>query len=285
MFSITKNQTSLTARIHEVNQQLPSEIQLEITEFDSVIVWLNRQEKRNALNFHMIDKLIWLAKVLNRWTDIRAVIISGKGKSFCTGMDTSELNNTKNLTKVAWELLKPTQSKFQQVCLAWRKLSVPVIAVIHGHCVGAGLQLALATDIRFSTPDCQFSIMETKWGLVPDMGLTQSGLGILRVDILKELTMTARLFDGTQALHYGIVTNIADEPMTEAKKLLAEIAERSPDAVFATKRLINQMYHQSHYQLYQEKFWQIRLLLTKNRVLAIQKAKDNSIKFLNRQFR
>lgn len=277
-------QKSLVNRVENVNQQLSPDIFLEVYDHQYVIVWLNRAEKRNALSFTVMDKLIFLAKTLKKWTDIRTVILAGQGKSFCTGIDLADLNNRKNIKWVAWELLKPTQSKFQQVCLIWQSLPVPVISVLHGHCLGAGLQLALASDIRFATADCQFAIMEAKWGLLPDMGLSQSSLGILRADVVKELAMTARVFDGNQALNYGLVSQITNEPMTMAKNLVSELAERSPDAVLASKRLVNKMYQQSASTLYQEKWWQMKLLLSKNRHIAIKKVKDSTVKFFDRQY-
>lgn len=278
----------LADKITRLNQQVAPDILIEQSgnhsNGDSVIVWLNVPEKRNAMNFRMMEKLIIVANVLAVWRELRAVILAGQGKSFCTGLHLSDLNNKQNFRSVIWELAKPSQSLFQQVCLVWRELSVPVISVVHGHCLGAGLQLALATDIRISTPDCQFAIMEAKWGLVADMGLTQSGFGVLRADVVKELAMTARLFDGKQALDYGVVSYINDDPMTHAKQLVAEIATRSPDAVSAAKHLTNQMYSQSPVTLYQEKLWQLKMLMSKNRPVAVKKAKDFGVQFLKRQF-
>lgn len=276
---------SLSQRIEAVNSKLAPDLRIELEADDCIIVWLTRTDKRNALSFILMDKLIDLAKTLSTWTDVRAVILAGEGKSFSTGIDLADLNNPKNLTMVGWELIKPCQSKFQKVCLVWRELSMPVMSVLHGHCLGAGLQLALATDIRIAKPDCQFAIMEAKWGLVPDMGLTQSAMGTVRADIVKELAMTARMFDGEQALAYGVVTHLSDTPMDTAKTLAAELASRSPDAVLASKRIINAMHHTSAITLYQEKLWQIKLLLGHNRKLAVKKAKDDTVTFLTRQFR
>ena len=274
----------LQQRIDAANSKLAPELRLELGTDDSITVWLTRIDKRNALSFAVMDKLIDLANTLATWTDVRAVILAGEGKSFSTGIDLADLNNPKNLKLVAWELIKPAQSKFQKVCLVWRELPMPVVSVLHGHCLGAGLQLALATDIRIAKPDCQFAIMEAKWGLVPDMGLTQSAFGQLRPDIVKELAMTARLFDGQQALQYGVVTHVSDTAMDDAKTLVTALSSRSPDAVLASKRIINAMYHTDASTLYQEKWWQIKLLLGKNRQLAVKKAKDETVKFIQRQF-
>ena len=284
-FNDTTCALPLAQRVDAANSTLAPDLRLELADNNSIIVWLTRTDKRNALSFVLMDKLIALAKTLATWTEVRAVILAGEGKSFSTGIDLADLNNPKNLKMVAWELIKPYQSKFQRVCLVWRDLPMPVVSVLQGHCLGAGLQLALATDIRMAKPDCQFAIMEAKWGLVPDMGLTQSTKGIIRADIVKELAMTARIFDGKQALRYGVITHLSDTPMIDAKALVAELTTRSPDAVLASKRITNAIYHTSAKTLYQEKLWQIKLLLGHNRKLAVKKAKDETIEFLTRQFR
>lgn len=273
----------LSERIATANQSLAPFVRIELGKHNSVRVSLQRADKRNALSFAMMDKLIWLANQIKTWHDVRAVILQGDGESFCAGIDLGDLNNPKNISKVAWQLAKPTLSTYQQVCLVWREISVPVIAVVHGHCIGAGLQLALACDVRFATPDCQFAIMESKWGLVPDMGLTQSAIGIAP-DTLKILAMTARIFDADTALQHGFISQVSDNPLELADQLVAELAERSPDAVLASKRVINRMYRQSARALYHEKIWQIKLLLGKNQKLAVKKAKDRTVQFLARQF-
>lgn len=275
----------LGKRLANINATIAPDIRLEASEDASLTLWLTRSDKRNALSFVMMDKLIDLARILSTWTDVRAVIIAGEGKSFSTGIDLADLNNPKNLANIAWELAKPWQSKFQKVCLVWRELPMPVISVLHGHCLGAGLQLALASDFRFATPDCQFAIMESKWGLVADMGLTQTAFGQLKPDVVKDLAMTAKTFDSQQALDYGVISAISDKPMENAKQLIAEIVTRSPDAVLASKRIVNAMYHTSPVTLYQEKLWQIKLLIGNNRKLAVKKAKDQMVQFLARQFR
>ncbi|ELA09311.1 enoyl-CoA hydratase [Moraxella macacae 0408225] len=282
---INSNQTlkPLTERIINANQKLSPNIGIKLGKHNSIIVQLQRAEKHNALSFAMMDQLIWLAKQIQTWREVRAVILKGEGESFCSGIDLADLNHPKNLSKVAWQLVKPTLSTYQQVCLVWRELSVPVIAVLHGHCIGAGLQLVLACDIRFATPNCQFAIMESKWGLVPDMGLTQSAIG-LAPDVLKTLAISARTFDAKTALQYNFVSTITETPMESAEHLVAEIAQRSPDAVLASKRIINRMYRQSSTTLYHEKLWQIKLLLGKNQKLALKKAKDPTVQFLPRQF-
>lgn len=259
---------------------------LQVSVCDEVLnISLHRPQKKNAMSFEMMRELIAVATRIQADKNLRAVIIKGSEGTFCSGIDLADLNQPKNQAYALWELLKPWQSLFQRVCLVWRDVPIPVIAVLEGHCIGAGLQLALACDVRISHPDCQLSIMEAKWGLVPDMGLTQSALGLVRADVLKELAMSARVVDGMQAEQYGLVSHCSSSPLMQAQDLADELIKRSPDAVLASKRVINAMYQQSVGTLYQEKLWQIKLILGRNRKLALKKAKQASIRFTQRQFR
>lgn len=258
---------------------------LQVTVNQAILtVTLNRPQKKNAMSFAMMAELIAVATKISKDKALRAVIIKGAEGTFCAGIDLSDLNQPKNQAYALWQLIKPQQSLFQRVCLVWRELPIPVIAVLEGHCIGAGLQLALACDIRISHPDCQLSIMEAKWGLVPDMGLTQSALGIVPADILKELAMTARVISAEQAQALSLVSHCSDEPLEQAQALAAELAMRSPDAVLASKRIINAMYQQSALTLYKEKAWQVKLMLGRNRKLALKKAKVAATEFSKRQF-
>lgn len=248
-------------------------------------VTLNRPEKKNAMSFAMMHELIAVADHISRDKTVRAVILTGAGSSFCSGIDLGDLNQPKNQAFALWELVKPCQSLFQRACLVWRDVPVPVIVAMQDYCLGAGLQLALAADIRVSHSDCQFAVMEAKWGLVPDMGLTQSAYGVVRADILKELSMTARVLPAEEAHKLGLISHINDDPLAYALQLANELAERSPDAVLASKRVINRMYTQSPVTLYQEKLWQIKLMLGSNRKIALKKVKDASVRYGKRQFR
>ena len=270
--------------MHAVTSYQYQTLQVSVNEA-ILTVTLNRPHKKNAMSFEVVKELIAVANHISKDKRLRAVILNGAEGTFCAGIDLGDLNNPSSQAYALWELVKPWQSSFQRVCLVWRKLPIPVIAVLEGHCIGAGLQLALACDVRISHPDCQLSIMEAKWGLVPDMGLTQSALGVVRADILKELAMTARIIDGEQAKTLGLVSHISDTPLMHAQTLAAELATRSPDAVLASKRIVNAMYQQSALTLYKEKAWQIKLMLGRNRKLALKKAKASATEFGKRQFR
>lgn len=274
--------------LDKIRQKIAPQIDLEwANEADlagCLIVWLNRPDKKNALTFAMMQNLLDLALWIKKNRQVRAVILTGRGTSFCAGIDLGDLNDGQNQAFAFWQLIKPYQSLFQAVCLVWRDLPVPVLVALEGHCLGAGLQLALGADVRFATPDCQFAIMESRWGLVADMGLTQSALGQVAIDALKELAMTAKIIDAKTAHAMHLISHVSADPLAQAKQLAGEICQRSPDAVLASKRLINQMYHQKSSTLYQEKLWQIKLLLGKNRKIALKKAKNAAEKFNPRQF-
>ena len=259
-------------------------IQVSVSQ-NILTVTLNRPQKKNALSFKMINELIEVAEHIRKDKSLRAVILNGSGNTFCAGIDLGNLNNPKNQIFALWELVKPWQSIFQRVCLVWRDLPIPVIAVLEGYCIGAGMQLALACDVRISHPDCKLSIMEAKWGLVPDMGLTQSAFGVVRQDVLKEIAMTARTIDATEGKELGLISHCNESPLEQAQQLAEELAQRSPDAVLASKRIVNAMHHQPALSLYLEKVWQIKLMLGRNRKLALRKAKQTSTVFVKRQFR
>ncbi|MEC7120951.1 MAG: crotonase/enoyl-CoA hydratase family protein [Pseudomonadota bacterium] len=247
-------------------------------------VQLNRPEKRNAMSFALLRELIVVANRLKRDKSIRAIILMGSGSSFSAGIDLSDLNNPKNAAFAAWELIKPGQSLFQKAFLVWQTMPVPVIAALHGHCFGAGMQLALAADIRISTPECQLSIMESRWGLVPDMGLTQSLRGLLPLDVAKELTLSGRILSGQEAKQLGLVTHLSSDPRLAAEELAKELMTRSPDALLAGKRVLNAMVQQPKRALRLEKIWQLKLILGKNSKIARQKDKQPEMSFLPRQF-
>ncbi len=162
---------------------------------------------------------------------------------------------------------------------------MPVIAAIEGYCFGAGMQLALAADLRIAHPKTQMSIMESRWGLVPDMGLTRSIKGIVGVDLAKELTLTGRIFDGEYAHSIGLVTHINEQPMQQAMELANEMLQRSPDALLAIKRVLDAMQHAPSQALRLEKIWQLKLLLGKNSQLARKKDKKPETEFIPRQYR
>ena len=247
-------------------------------------VQLNRPDKRNALSFVMLNELVAIAKKIKKDKQVRVVVMSGAGDAFSAGIDLRDLNNPKNMAYAAWELVKPGQSLFQKANLIWQTLPIPVIASLHGYCLGAGMQLALGADIRICEPNCKLSIMESRWGLVPDMGLTRSIKDIIPLDLAKELTLTARIFDGQYAKEIGLVTHLSDDPLAHAMQLAEEMIQRSPDALLAGKRVLDAMAHQPKRSLRLEKIWQLKLMLGKNSKIARIKDKKPEVSFKPRQF-
>ena len=247
-------------------------------------VSLNRPEKRNAMSFALLNELVKVANQLKKDRSIRCVILTGEAHVFSAGIDLADLNNPKNRAYAAWELVKPGQSLFQKAFLIWQELPVPVIAALEGFCFGAGMQLALAADIRIAHPDTQMSIMESRWGLVPDMGLSRSLKGVIGLDLAKELTLTARIFDANYAKQIGLVTHLSESPLQQAQALAEEMLQRSPDALAAAKQVLDAMEHQPRKSLRLEKIWQLKLLLGKNSQLARKKDKQPEVQFVPRQF-
>ncbi len=247
-------------------------------------VSLNRPDKRNAMSFALLRELVATANTIKKDKSIRCVILTGEAQVFSAGIDLADLNNPKNRAYAAWELLRPGQSLFQKAFLIWQELPVPVIAALEGYCFGAGMQLALAADIRIAHPQTQMSIMESRWGLVPDMGLSRSLKGLISLDLAKELTLTARIFDGNYAKQIGLITHVDEQPLAKAKALAEEMLQRSPDALMASKYVLDAMEHQPNKSLRMEKIWQLKLLLGKNSQLAREKDKNPEVQFQPRQY-
>ena len=204
-------------------------------------VTLSRPEKHNALDLAMFDGIVAAAEQVRGTRGVRAVVLHGDGPSFCSGLDlVSIMSEPGALDGGDSALTGPVPNRFQRVAYDWVTLPVPVIAAIHGACLGGGFQIALGADIRIATPDARLSVMEGKWGLVPDMSITRTLPRLVGIDVAKELTFTARVFDAEEGLRLGIVTRLADDPLAAARELATEIAARSPDAVRAAKRLFEE---------------------------------------------
>lgn len=202
-------------------------------------VRLTRADKRNAVDQAMIDALIATGEEVAS-SDVRAVVLSGDGAGFCAGIDIAGLGGM--LGQDMDELIMPRThgegNQWQEVSLIWRRVPVPVIAALHGVCYGAGCQIALGADIRIAAPDLQMAVMEMKWGIVPDMGGMVLLPHLVRSDVLRRLTYTATPVGAEQAERWGLITEIAEDPLTAAMTLAEEIASKSPSGIRAAKRLI-----------------------------------------------
>ncbi|HEY6525098.1 MAG TPA: crotonase/enoyl-CoA hydratase family protein [Solirubrobacteraceae bacterium] len=204
-------------------------------------VTLTRADKHNALDVAMFEQIIAAADRLSSEPGVRAVVLHGAGPSFCSGLDVVSIMAAGNgLDGLVERVRDEVPNWFQRAAHAWLELPMPVIAAVHGTCFGGGLQIALAADVRIAAPDTRLSVMEVKWGLVPDMSITRTLPRLVGIDVAKELTFTGRVFDGEEAARLGVVTRVADDPAAAARELAAQIAARSPHAVRAAKRLYDE---------------------------------------------
>jgi len=214
-------------------------------------VKMNRADKRNALDNAMFTSLNAAGEYLKKLDGLRVVVLSGDGASFCAGLDFSSFAQMAEAgAKANAADKKPDMNAgamvdgrithmAQQVCWVWQEVPVPVIAAVHGHALGGGIQIALGADIRIVHPDTQLSVREVHWGLIPDMTGTLMLSRLVRPDIVKNLVFTARIFSGHEAHEMGIATLLSQDVHADAMTMAREIAGRSPEAVRGAKKLIN----------------------------------------------
>lgn len=214
------------------------------TEAGVAEVRLNRPERINALDESLFAALAEAGARLAGDRSVRAVVLSGEGRGFCAGLDTALFGRLAAGDPGATGLIKGPLSKLganpvQHAVMVWRELPVPVIAAVHGVALGGGLQLALGADLRFVAADARLSVLEVKWGLIPDMG----GMALLRTlvrdDVARELTWSGRMVLAEEAVAIGLATRVCADPRAEALQFAREVAARSPDAIRAGKRLLN----------------------------------------------
>jgi enoyl-CoA hydratase/carnithine racemase len=199
-------------------------------------VRLNRPDKINAIDSAMFTALSGASAAVAGRADVRVVVLSGSGRGFCAGLDIASLA-AGGLPASIQDRTHGIANLWQHAVWGWRELAVPVIAAVHGVAFGGGLQIALAADIRIVAPDARLAVMEARWGLVPDMSGMALLRGLVRDDVARELTYTARQVSGTEAAGLGLATRTADDPYAAAMELAAQIAAVSPRAVRGAKRL------------------------------------------------
>ncbi|WP_030255524.1 crotonase/enoyl-CoA hydratase family protein [Streptomyces violens] len=207
-------------------------------------VRLNRPEKRNALDPAMFEALVTTGERLKSEPGVRVVVLSGEGPDFCAGLDFTSFRAMRDGQRLsALAQLPPSdgpaQAAGQRAAYVWAELPVPVIAALRGNALGGGLQIALGADIRIVAPDARLSVFEVAWGLVPDMTGTQLLPELVGRDVAKELTLTARIVGGEEAARIGLATRTAPDPLADALALAGQIAQHSPHAVRAAKRLLD----------------------------------------------
>ena len=257
---------------------MESRISISITE-GVADVRMVRAEKMNALDGEMFEALVAATDRLGKEKGLRAVVLSGEGRAFCAGLDMGRFaamkekggngipgGEERDLTVRTHGL-----ANFPQAAVwAWRQLPVPVIAAVHGVAFGGGFQLALGADMRFLSSDARMSVMEIKWGLVPDMAGTPILASLVRDDILRDLTFTGRIFSAQEALSYGLATRICDDPRAAALEVAREIAGKSPDAIRAAKRMLNNLSGDPGAALLAESVEQQKLIGSPNQTEAVR---------------
>ena len=276
-------------------------------------VRLIRADKMNALDVQMFAALVETGERLCHEPGLRAVVISGEGRAFCAGLDMGRFaamaqgnpsgatvngaDGVKNATGANSASGKPPLSaamrlgerthglanSSQQAVMVWQQIPVPVIAAVHGFALGGGFQVALGADIRLVTADAKMSILEVKWGLVPDMGGVLLMRRLARADVIRELTFTGRVFSGQEAVQYGFATRVCADPYADALTMARDIASKSPHAVRAAKRLLKLGEDGTPAQVLQaESDEQIPLMGSANQVEAVKAGLQKRVaKFLD----
>ena len=208
-------------------------------------VVLNRALKMNAVDLAMFEALGEAADNIAADKSIRAVLLHGAGGNFCAGIDLSVLGNTSMDFELALKTpIAPSDANiFQRAACAWRELEIPVICAIEGVAYGAGMQIALGADIRFAAPGATFSIMESKWGIIPDMGLTTTLRHLVTPDRVKELSWSARVLSSSEAQTLGLITAVEEDPVGRGREFAQGCASKSPDAIRGIKALVNGAWH------------------------------------------
>lgn len=206
-------------------------------------VRLNRPDKLNALDQAMFQGIVDAGEALKSDAAVRVVVLSGEGRGFCAGLDFSSFQAMAGAEERPVGAIGRTDGRIthlgQQAAWVWQELDVPVIAALHGAVLGGGLQIALGADLRFVAPDAKLSVLESRWGLIPDMTGTVILPTLVGRDVAKELTFTGRMVSGAEAVALGLATRLADDPRAAALELAAELVTKSPDALREGKRLLN----------------------------------------------
>ncbi len=247
-------------------------------------VRLVRGDKMNALDAKMFDAMAEAGEQLRNDLDVRVVVLSGEGRAFCAGLDMGSfaaMADGANADLSEGDKDKPQPRKLeprthgkanreQHAAWMWHELPVPVIAAVHGVALGGGFQVALGADIRYAAPGTRMSVMEIKWGLVPDMAGTQLMRHLARDDVIRELTYTGRIFEAEEAAEMGFVTRVCDDPLAAAMETARYITTRNPDAIRADKQLLNAAnYAQEEEGLTLESRLQDAIIGTPNQIEAV----------------
>lgn len=246
-------------------------VQISIKDHVAHVV-LNRPDKLNALSPAMFEAIIAAASSLKHNRDVRAVVISGNGRGFCAGLDLANFSSPDFINAFfGTEKAGFWPNYYQQPGYLWKQVPVPVICALHGVVFGGGIQIALGADIRIAAPDTRMSVMEIKWGLIPDMSGSQTLRDLVRLDVAKELTFSGRIVEAEEAARIGLITRISEDPLADALAMAREIAGRNPEAVSLAKYLLEHSRHGSALEgLQLEEGLQKKLLGSANQIEAVQ---------------
>lgn len=234
-------------------------------------VRLNRPEKYNALNPDMFKAIIEAGQSVARDTSVRAVVLSGEGRGFCAGLDFQgfEEMGKEGALNLMERQADQIANNAQLPGMIWKQVPVPVIAALHGVAFGGGLQIALGADIRLAAPNTRLSVMEIKWGIIPDMSATQTLRDLVRIDVAKELTFSGRIVEAEEAAQLGLITKISEDPLADAHQMASEFAAKNPHAITAAKHLLESAWHGTAEQgLKLEESLQRSLMGTPNQIEA-----------------
>lgn len=244
-------------------------------------VTLNRPEKHNAVDLAMFEALIAAGDDLKNDPSVRAVVMRGSGENFCAGIDVSVFKDggLEAIDRTAFQSRDGSPANFfQSAAYVWRELPVPVVAAICGVAFGGGLQIALGADIRFANPHARFSIMEIKWGIIPDMAITATLRDIMPMDRIKVLALSGRIIGANEAEKVGLITSVQDDPLAAARALAQEIAEKSPGAIRAIKKLVDTGWQRSiEESLRLEAELQLKTIGTANQQEAVTANLENRV--------
>ncbi|HEX5193285.1 MAG TPA: crotonase/enoyl-CoA hydratase family protein [Solirubrobacteraceae bacterium] len=248
----------------------PHRVEIRVEDHVATVT-LARPDKHNALDLPMFEQIAAAAERLACEPGVRAVVLCGEGPSFCSGLDVAGIMaGGRGLGGLTDRVEGESPNLFQRAAYDWVRMPMPVVAAVHGNCFGGGLQIALGADIRIAAPDARLSVMESRWGLIPDMAITRTLPRLVSIDVAKELTWTGRIFSGEEARALGVVTRVAAEPLAAATELAAEIAARSPDAVRRAKCLYDQSWTASaRDSLALEAELQLELIGSPNQLAAV----------------
>ncbi len=241
-------------------------------------VRLHRPGKLNSLTLDTLDQLIAAAQQIKKNRNIRVVILSGSDGNFSAGLDfASALKRPSRLARAFASRPWRGTNQFQEGPWCFRRLPVPVIAVVEGYCFGGGVQIAAAADFRITAPDAQWSVLESKWGLIPDMTGIYAMKQLVGMDVAKKLTMTGEIITGQEAANIGLATTATADPMAAAQELAEAIITRSPDSTAYAKRIFEETWTSGpRTTFFKERLRQARLLIAENTKIAQQAARSMS---------